>query len=114
MARDWTNHEVKYLHVNYGILPVVEISKYINKSEEAIRQKAHKLGLKSKLPHKQAKHVEEIKFLLCEFYTQTEIAQKLGISRRALSLKLANKKYFDDFDRRLAKNNYKRRANRPT
>ena len=42
----WTLEDVEYLTKHYGVLPVAEVSKKINRSEDAIHWKASSLGLR--------------------------------------------------------------------
>lgn len=48
----WSYSQTKLLRDNYGKVPVSAIGVLMNKSPNAIRQKANKIGLKSALYHK--------------------------------------------------------------
>lgn len=62
-AKKWTRKEMNYLKCNYGKILAVDIARKLGKSYSAIRQKAKKNGLKSKLDNspKQIKKMKEKK-----------------------------------------------------
>ncbi len=49
-GRIWLKEEIYILKQYYGILPVVEIAKMLNRSVYSIYSKANRIGLKSDLP----------------------------------------------------------------
>lgn len=107
--RPWTTKEVKYLQGYYGFVPCEEVAAVLSRSPDSVRKKASRLGIKSKLPHKLAQDVELIKTMIYEGATQTDIARRLGITTKAVRVRL-NNKHFDSFDRRVAANNYRRKG----
>ena len=42
----WTNHELNVIKLNYGKISLKEISKLIDRTEDAIQNKGRQLGLK--------------------------------------------------------------------
>lgn len=72
----WSEFEINALKNRYAITTYKELSELLGRSENAIRTKANKLGLKKnlKILHKD----KQIRSLAERGYTRQEIADKLG------------------------------------
>jgi len=76
----WTDEQVSYLKENYNTTPFMEMSKHINRSERAIKQKASSLGLTRERREYIRWSREEVAYLEQSYgHIETEIiAKKLG------------------------------------
>jgi hypothetical protein len=112
--RRWLTTEVRYLQHNYGIKPVDEIAKHLDRSPDAIRKYASKnLNITSRLPHRLAKDVEEIKVMIYDGLHPSEIAQAIGASTKALYNRVRNGSQYDAFDYRVLLANRRRKGRIP-
>lgn len=100
----WTNHEVKYLQQNYGFKPIEEVAADLNRTVDAVINKASRLGIKSRRPHLHGSDTEVIKQLIYEGYRASQIAEKIGISKRSVNLRLQTDA-FDKWDRAAIRKN---------
>lgn len=104
----WTVSERKFVEEHYGKMRVKDIAKKMGRSEVSILHYAKKLKLKSPLQRQVRHDVEQVKRWIYDGLTQSEIARKLGLHRSAVNRYLALDCY-DDIDRRVARNNGKKR-----
>lgn len=100
-VKPWTTTEEKYMRQHYGFIKVAKIAEHLGRTEEAIRQKANRLNLGSKLCRQTSKKIasDVLKYLIYEGYTATQIANEVGMDRRSINLRVKSPD-FDDFDRR--------------
>lgn len=80
----WTNKEDTYLRTNYGVRPVKEMSVTLGRTENSIRLRAKKIGLKSAIPHKPNDDIEILKDLIWRGYHPTHIAVYLKVSTKCI------------------------------
>ena len=81
----WKVTEIHHLKKWYGIKPVVEIAKDLERSCNAVRLQASKLGLKrSKLSRKPKRSAEVLIDLAIEGYNKKEIADMWGVSAKSV------------------------------
>lgn len=74
--KQWTNHDVAYLQVNYGTVPAKDIAAHLGRTVQAVVMAAHryKLGNKRYRNGSKADH-NEISLLVARGVTVTRIAE---------------------------------------
>jgi IS30 family transposase len=102
VSRPWKTTEIAKLRKWYDVLSVREISERLGKSYSAIYSKASRLGLKR--PEVQYRDVTEIKRLIRRGWSETQIAEHLGITKQSLWERLSTPGYTDAELERAAKN----------
>ena len=80
MNRTWSDEQTRVLIKQYGKMPVVALSPLLNKSPNAIRIKANKMGLKSGLQHRVTIPLDEIINFRKMGYSSRQIGRLIGYS----------------------------------
>lgn len=107
---EWTTKEVRYLQQHYGFIPVSRLAATLGRTEEAVRNYACNLGIKSPLRRRKPENFELIQKMIYDGAHPTEIALAIGTSTKAVYNRVRNGLCYDRMDYRTLLANRRRKG----